>query len=73
MSAAFALFAIAVFANYFIIKHVPDIDVIEKLPEEEQGLRDVGMKEAFGFTVGASCTLVTLYLFKDQLMVFVEL
>ena len=36
LSAAFALFFIAIMANYIIIKHVPALNVIESLPEESQ-------------------------------------
>jgi len=65
MSSVFALFLIAIAANFVIIKHVPALSVIEKMDKEDRDKLEIGLLEAVMFTVGASVTLLMLYLFKD--------
>ena len=67
LSSMFALFFIAVLANYVIIKYAPAIDVIEAMPDDQQPFREIGAKEAVLLTLGASSMLLLLYLFKDQM------
>ena len=72
MSSAFALFFIAVLANYIIIKVLPPLDLIENLPEEEKAQLEIGNGKAVAFTFLASAMLTVLYLFKDYILQVIE-
>ena len=73
MSSAFALFTIAVVANYIIIRKIPDLEMIEKLPEEDrEQFLEIGNGKAVAFTVVASLMLTALYLFKAYLLQLIE-